>query len=204
MRGAGHARTPNQVRRSSVPSRRPHLTGASMLACMLVLNATRTTSLILAQRTYGAANAMTLLFPRLLRRARCVYGRRGLRGLVLGPGGGVSSLVGARSSAGVYPTARLLRWRWNRHRRTNHLRSFLIRWHVDGHDDVARANTGSGSHNLDAPYLARQRCRGKLSTTNTYGTGAPCLCGTRAEGARRADRGRRAGSFYPGSGRTDA
>ena len=41
-------------------------------------------------------------------------------------------------------------------------------------EECARANAGSGSHNLDAPYLARQRCRGKLSTTNTYGTGAPC------------------------------
>ena len=38
-------------------------------------------------------------------------------------------------------------------------------------------------------------CRGKLSATNTYGTGAPCLCGTRAEGARRADRSEHAGSL---------
>ena len=50
-----------------MPSRRPHLAGASMLACMLILNATRTTSLILGQRTYGAANAMTLLVPPFLR-----------------------------------------------------------------------------------------------------------------------------------------
>ena len=62
-------------------------------------------------------------------------------------------------------------------------------------EECARANAGAGSHNLDAPYLARQRCRGKLSATNTYGTGAPCLCGTRAEGARRADRSEHAGSF---------
>src|SRR3954470_5913144 len=31
----------------------------------------------------------------------------------------------------------------------------------------------SGSHNLDAPYLARQRCRGKSASSNTYGAGAP-------------------------------
>ena len=32
---------------------------------------------------------------------------------------------------------------------------------VDEEDeDLARVNAGSGSHNLDAPYLARQRCRG--------------------------------------------
>ena len=61
MRGVGRARTPNHVRRSSAPSRRPYFARASMLARMLVLDATRTTSLILAQRTYGAANAMTLL-----------------------------------------------------------------------------------------------------------------------------------------------
>ena len=93
-----------------------------------------------------------------------------------------------------------------RRRRASDLRRLLLRGHgvvadavVDEAGEVdeecARANAGSGSHNLDAPYLARQRCRGKLSTTNTYGTGAPCLCGTRAEGARRADRGRRTGSF---------
>src|SRR3954468_22840819 len=31
----------------------------------------------------------------------------------------------------------------------------------------------SGSHNLDAPYLARRRCRGKSASSNTYGAGAP-------------------------------
>ena len=71
---------------------------------------------------------MTLPVPRLLRRARCMYGRRGLgvrlavvgtgnaadgqRSLALGPGSTVSSLVDARSSAGIYPTTRLLRWWW--------------------------------------------------------------------------------------------
>ena len=128
---------------------------------------------------------MALSIPRLLRGARRMHGRRSLRGLVLGSGDNVSSPVGARSSAGIYPTARLLRWRWNRRRRTNHLRSLLLRWHVDEDDDVARANTGSGSHNLDAPYLARQRCRGERTP---MGQG-PFLVRQGAEGARRADRG---------------
>src|SRR6187401_3226291 len=38
-------------------------------------------------------------------------------------------------------------------------------------------------------------CRGKLSTTSTYGTGAPCSCGKGAEGAQRADRGEHTGSL---------
>jgi len=95
VRGVGRARTPNHVRRSSAPSRRPYFARASMLTCMLVLSATRTTSLILAQRTYGAANAMTLLVPRLLRGARCAHGRRGLCRLVLGLGRTEGSLVDA-------------------------------------------------------------------------------------------------------------
>ena len=161
VRGAGYARTSNYVRRSSIPSRRPCLARASMLACMLVLSTPRSTSLILVQQTYGTANTMTLSVLRLLRWARCMYGRRGLRSLVLGPGSTVSSLVDARSSAGVYPTTRLLRWRWDRRGRNSCLRSLLLRWHVDEEDeDLARVNAGSGSHNLDAPYLARQRCRG--------------------------------------------
>ena len=52
---------------------------------------------------------MMLSILRLLRWARYMYGCRGLRGLVLGPGSTVSSLVDVRSSAGVYPTTRLLR-----------------------------------------------------------------------------------------------
>src|SRR4051812_50043510 len=33
--------------------------------------------------------------------------------------------------------------------------------------------TKSGSHSLDAPYLARQRCRGKSASSITYGDGTP-------------------------------
>ena len=161
VRGAGYARTSNYVRRSSIPSRRPCLARASMLACMLVLSTPRSTSSILAQQTYGTASTMTLSVQRLLRWARNMYGRRGLRSLVLGPGSVVSSLVDVRSSAGVYPTTRLLRWWWDRRGWNSCRRSLLLRWHVDEEDeDQARVNAGSGSHNLDAPYLARQRCRG--------------------------------------------
>src|SRR3954467_5746277 len=80
----------------------------------------------------------------------------------------------ARSSVGAFPTTRLLQGWWVRRGRTSHLRSFLFRWHVDEDDeDLACADAGSGSHNLDAPYLARQRCRGKSASTNTYGDRAP-------------------------------
>ena len=120
-RGAGRARTSNYVRRSSIPSRRPCLARASMLACMLVLSTPRSTSSILVQQTHGTVSTMTLPVPRLLRWARCMHGRLGLgvcpvivgagyaadgqRSLVLGPGSTVSSLVDARSSAGFCPSA---------------------------------------------------------------------------------------------------
>ena len=103
-RGAGRARTSNYVRRSSILSRRPCLTRASMLACMLVLSTPRSTSSILVQQAYGTANTMTLSVLRLLRWARCMYGRRGLCSFVLGPGSTVSSLVDARSSVRAEPT----------------------------------------------------------------------------------------------------
>ena len=161
VRGAGYAWTSNYVRRSSIPSRRPCFARASTLACMLVLSTPRSTSPILVQQTYGTANTMTLSVLRLLRWARYMYGRRGLCSLVLGPGSIVSFFVDVRSSAGVYPTTRLLRWWWDRCGRNSCRRSLLLRWHVDEEDeDLARVNAVSGSHNLDAPYLARQRCRG--------------------------------------------
>ena len=177
MRGAGYARTSNYVRRSSIPSRRSCLARASMLACMLVLSTPRSTSSILVQQTHGTMSTMTLPVPRPLRLARCMYGRRGLgvrpvvvgagyaadgqRSFVLGLGGTVSSLVDIRSPAGVYPTSRWLRRWWDRRGRSSRLRSLLLRRHVDEDDeDLARVVSGSGSHNLDAPYLARQRCRG--------------------------------------------
>src|SRR3954467_10191929 len=96
----------------------------------------------------------------------------------------------ARSSASVFPTTRLLQGRWVRRRRTGHLRSFLLRRHVDEDDaDLACADAGSGSHNLDAPYLARQRCRGKSASSITYGDGNPFSVRRGAEAAQRADRG---------------
>ena len=160
-RGAGYARTSNYVRRSIIPSGRPCLARAGTLACMLVLSAPGSTSLILAQQTYGTASTMTLSVLRLLRWARNKRGRRGLRRLALGPGSVVSFLVDVRPSAGVYPTTRLLRWRWDRRGWDSCLRSLLLRWHVDEeNEDLARVDAGSGSHSLDAPYLARQRCRG--------------------------------------------
>ena len=112
VRGAGYARTSNYVRRSSIPSRRPCPARASTLACMLVLSAPRSTSLVLAYHAYGTASAMTLLVLRLLRVAWNMYSRRGLCSLVLGPGSIMSFLVDVHSSAGVHSTTRLLqRWR---------------------------------------------------------------------------------------------
>ena len=157
---------------------------------MLVLSTPRSTSSILVQQTHGTVSTITLLVPRLLRWARCMYGRRGLgvrpvlvgagyaangqRSLVLGPGSTVSSLVDARSSAGVRPISRLLRRWWVRRGRSNRLRSLLLRRHVDEDDeDLARAHAGSGSHDLDAPYLARQRCRGETDPRTPMGTGGP-------------------------------
>ena len=161
VRGAGYARTSNYVRRSSIPSRRPCLARGSMLACMLVLSTPRSTNLILAQQTYGTASTMMLSVLRLLRWARNKRGRRGLRRLALGPGSVVSFLVDVRPSAGVYPTTRLLWWWWDRRGRNSCRRSLLLRWHVDQEDeDLAHVNAGSGSQILNAPYLARQRCRG--------------------------------------------
>src|SRR4051812_8948443 len=108
----------------------------------------------------------------LLGGARSKFGRRGTAGW----------FDDAHSSVGVFPTTHLLQGPWVRRGRTRHLRSFLLRWHVDeGDEDLSRADAGSGSHNLDAPYLAHQRCRGKSAYSNTYGDGAP----SRFSGGRR-------------------
>src|SRR4051812_25115734 len=89
------------------------------------------------------------------------YAADGQRSLLLGPGGTASSLVDACSSTGVYPTTSLLRRWWVCRGRSIRLRSLLLRRHVDEDDeDLARVSAGSGSHNLDAPYLARQSCWG--------------------------------------------
>ena len=79
---------------------------------MLALSAPRSAGLALFQREHGARSTVALLILHLLGGVRCMYRRRSLRGLVLGPGDDVSPPVGARSSAGIYSTARLLRWRW--------------------------------------------------------------------------------------------
>src|SRR3954463_3595992 len=163
-RGAGCARTSNHVRRSSTRSRQPCHARASTLVRMLALSALGFASSIWVQRAYGTVGTKTLLVPRLLGGARCKFGRRG----------NMNWFDDARSSAGVFPTTRLLQGRWVRRGRTSHLRSLLLRWHVDEDDeDLACADAGSGSHNLDAPYLARQRCQGKSASTNTYGDRAP-------------------------------
>ena len=185
MRGARYARTSNWVRRSRVSSWGPCLARASTLA----LSVPRSASLALSQQAGGTVGTTSLLARHLLRGTGSVHGRRGFGvrpvvRLVLGLGGAVSVLAGVHPSASVYRTNRWFWWWWDRRRRASDLRSFLLRGHgavVDEADEFgevdeecARVNAGSGSHNLDAPYLARQRCRGKLSTTSTYGTGAPC------------------------------
>ena len=184
MRGARYARTSNRVRRSSFSPRRPRLARTSTLA----LSIPRSSGLATPQQAYGTSRTTPLLVLCLLRGTWCVHGRRGFGvrpviGLVLGLGGAVSFLVGDHPSADVSSTNRWFWWWWNRRRRACDFRSLLLRGHAvadevdeagEVDEECARVNAGSGSHNLDAPYLARQRCRGKLSTTNTYGTGAPC------------------------------
>src|SRR3954469_16495176 len=163
-RGAGCARTPNHVRRSSTRSRQSRHARSSTLVRLLALSALGPTVPIRVQRAYGTMGTSTLLVLRLLGGAWSEFGRRGAK----------NWFGGARSSAGAFPTARLLQGRWVRRRRTGHLRSFLLRRHVDEDDGgLARADAGSGSHNLYAPYLARQRCRGKSASSITYGDGTP-------------------------------
>ena len=205
MRGAGYARTSNYVRRSSIPSRRPCLARASMLACMLVLSVPRPTSLILVQQAYGTANTMTLSVLRLLRWARYMYGRRGLRSLVLGSGRAVSSLIDVCSSASVHPTTRLLRWWWDQCGRNSCRRSLLLRWHVDEEDeDLARVNVGSGSHNLDAPTW-RAKDVGETDPRTPMGPADRAPFGSAGGRDRTKSRSRRnTRAVYPGSGRTDA
>src|SRR4051812_21335622 len=101
---------------------------------------------------------------------------------MFGRRGAMSWLDDARPAAGAVPATRLLQGRRVRRGRTGHLRSLLLRRHVDEDDgNLACADAGSGSHNFDAPYLARQRCRGESASSNTYGDRAPYWFG----GARR-------------------
>src|SRR4051812_28288994 len=180
-RGAEFAQTPNSVRRSKIPPPR-----RLRFACArtVVRAVPRTSGLPLAQQADATSCDMALLGCRLLGRTRLVHRDRGsVVRPVLGSGGAASVLASDHPSDGVSPAHRWLRQRRKRRRRACDLRSLLLRGHgavVDEADELgevdeecARANTGSGSHNLDAPSLARQRCRGKLSSTSTYGAGAP-------------------------------
>src|SRR3954465_3549571 len=102
----------------------------------------------------------------------------------------MSWLDDARSSAGAFPTTRLLQGRWVRRGRTSHLRSLLIRRHVDEDDeDLARVNTGSGSHNLDAPPTWRAKDVGENCLHEHLWGPSPFSVRRGAEVARRADRG---------------
>ena len=168
MRGARYARTSNRVRRSRVSPWRPRLARTDALA----LSIPRPAGLATPQQAYGTLGTTPLLVRHLLRGARCMHGRRSLGmgsvvRLVLGLGGAVSFLAGVHPSASVYRTNRWFWWWRDRRGRASDLRSFLLRRHVDVVDEAdevgegcARVSAGSGSHNLDAPYLARQRCRG--------------------------------------------
>ena len=173
MRGAGHARTSNRVRRSMFPPRRPRLARARTVA----LSIPRSSGLSLPQQANGTSRTTALLGRHLPREAWCVYGHRGLRirpvvRLVLGLGGAVSFLAGDHPSAGVSSTNRWFRWRRDRRRRASDLRGLLLRRHVDVVDEVdgagevaegcARVSAGSGSHNLDAPLPGAPKMSGKL------------------------------------------
>src|SRR3954468_639662 len=179
-RGAGCARTPNRVRRSSTRSRQPRHARSSTLVRLLALSALGPTGPIWVQRAYGTMGTSTLLVLCLLGGARSEFGRRGAK----------NWLGDARSSAGASPTARLLQGRRVRRRRTGHLRRFFLRWHVDEEDGgLARVDAGSGSHNLDAPYLARQRCRGGIGLLEHLWGRSPFSVRRGAEVAQRADSG---------------
>src|SRR3954465_4756426 len=93
-----------------------------------------------------------------------------------------------------------------RRRRASDLRSLLLRGHgavVDEADEFgevdeerARANAGSGSHNLDAPPTWRAKdVGGNCPPRAPMGPEPLRLSGERAEGAQRADRGEHAGGL---------
>ena len=172
---------------------------------MLTSNVPRPTSLALLQCEHGARSTGALSTLHFLGRVRRRHGRRRLRGLVFGSGDDVSPTVGARSSAGAHSTARLLRRWWrNRCRRSGHLRRLLLRWHVDDDADVARVETGSDAHDLDAPLPGAPKMSGLSAASSTYGAlGAPS--GSARERGPRAEqieveRAGETGDFYPASG----
>ena len=71
-------------------------------------------------------------------------------------------------------------------------------------EDCARVSAGSGSHNLDAPYLARQRCRGKLSSHEHLWDRSPFYVAVRERREHGEQIEEHTRAVYPGSGRTDA
>src|SRR3954467_11692688 len=98
-----------------------------------------------------------------------------------------------------------------RRRRASDLRSLLLRGHgavVDEADESGevdeecdRANAGSGSHNLDAPYLARQRCRGVGCPPRAPMGPEPLCCPIKGRRVHEEQIEASTRAVYPGSGR---
>src|SRR4051812_744641 len=114
-------------------------------------------------------------------------------------------LGNSRFTAGAVPSTRLLQGRRVRRGRTGHLRSLLLRWHVDeGEGDLAGAGAGSGSHNFDAPLPGTPKMSGGIGFLEHLWGPSPLLVRRGAEVAQRADRGGAHKGFYPASGGKDA
>ena len=126
----------------------------------------------------------------------------------------MSFLAGDHPSAGISSTNRWFWWWWDGRRRASDLRSLLLRRHVDAgevadeagevDEECARVSAGSGSHNLDAPYLARQRCRGKLSSHEHLWDRSPFYVAVRERREHEEQIEEHTRAVYPGSGRADA
>src|SRR3954466_5121368 len=113
-----------------------------------------------------------------------MFGRRGATGW----------LDYARPVAGTVPATRLLQGRRVRRGRTSHLRSLLLRWHVDKDEgDLAGADAGSGSHNFDAPTWRAKDVGGNRLPRTPMGTepltGSAGGGGRTKSGSRRCSRG---------------
>src|SRR3954465_8248273 len=178
----------------------------------MVRSVRRTSGLPLVQQADATSRGMALLGRRLAGRTRRVLGGRGsVVRPVLGFGGAASFLAGGHPSDGVFPAHRWLRQRRERRRRACDLRSLLLRGHgavVDGADEFGEADGGcapanpeSGSHNLDAPYLARQRCRGKTVLHEHLWDRSPFVCPVRGRREHKEQIVASTRAVYPGSGR---